>query len=202
MKLYFGPTSPFSRKVRIVIYELGLSDQVHEIEIDLWNNKDLIQINPINKVPTLLLSSKEPLFESSLICEYLYSIRPNKSMYPSERVAYFKTLRVQALADGAIERAARLYMEGQKREHEQDQRMVERCIEVRESSLDWLEKNFDDFESQSTIGAISVACYLSYLDFRFEDFEWKKPHPRLWNWFTYFSELKSMRQTQYHVFDA
>lgn len=197
MKLYYSPTSPFARKVRVAILELELQDQVDLIMINPWTDPELRKLNPLCKVPTLVLNHKEVLFESVLICEYLNSLREKKSLYPIERVHYFKDMRLQALADGAMAAIGRLYAEYQKPEQEQSEKMIQRFIETRQSSLNWLAKHLEDFAEGITVGAIAVASFLDYINFRFPNDIWKNEFPDLYQWFEKMQQRDSMQQSAY-----
>ena len=74
MRLWQNPASPFARKVRIVVRELGLTARVEEIATavsPVSPNADLAKQNPLVKIPALLTDTGEVLYDSSVICEYL-----------------------------------------------------------------------------------------------------------------------------------
>ncbi len=75
MKLYFNHASPFSRKCRVLILELGIGDRIELIDMGLISpvkpNAQVISSNPVGKVPSLLLNDGESLQDSRVICEYL-----------------------------------------------------------------------------------------------------------------------------------
>lgn len=199
MQLYYSATSPFARKVRVLINELKIQDQFDLLQIDPWTDSDLRQINPLCKVPTLVLNHKEVLFDSALICEYLSTLKEKNWVYPTERVSYFKSLRLQALADGAMAAVGRLYAELQKPEQLQAQAMMQRFAASQHSTLVWLEQHLDNFTEHFGIGEIAVACLLEYIDFRFPDSDWKSQHSQLATWLKMVAERESMQRTRFHV---
>jgi glutathione S-transferase len=69
MQLWYAPTSPFARKVRIAAHELGLAYRIGLIKADPWTDKRLRALNPLAKVPTLVLDDGRALYESALICQ-------------------------------------------------------------------------------------------------------------------------------------
>ena len=72
MKLYYSHTSPYSRKVRLVIRENGLSEQVTEVLCNAFEDSAILsKMNPLGKIPTLVLNNGETLFDSPVICQYL-----------------------------------------------------------------------------------------------------------------------------------
>lgn len=198
MKLYYSPTSSFARKVRVAIVELELQDQVELIPIDPWTNEDLRSLNPLCKVPTLVLNQKEVLFDSVLICEYLNSLREKKSLYPIERVAYFKNMRFQTLADGATTAVGRLYAEYQKTEQVRSAKMIQRFNDAKDASLQWINQHFSDLNIDPSIGGIAVACFLDYICFRFPEDTWRAEYPLLDQWLNQFKQRDSMKQSAYH----
>ncbi|WP_225411637.1 glutathione S-transferase N-terminal domain-containing protein [Stigmatella hybrida] len=70
MELWYAPTSPFARKVRIAAHELGLAGCLRLVEVTPWTDARLRALNPLSKVPTLVLDSGEVLYESGVLCEY------------------------------------------------------------------------------------------------------------------------------------
>ncbi|MDQ9022905.1 glutathione S-transferase N-terminal domain-containing protein [Acinetobacter sichuanensis] len=199
MQLYYSLTSPFARKVCVLIQELKIQDQFEMIKIDPWTNPDLRHINPLSKVPTLVLNHKEVLFDSALICEYLSTLKDKALIYPTERVEYFKSLRLQALADGAMSAVGRCYAELKKPEHLQSQDMLQRFQATQVATLIWLEQHLDNFTKNFGIGEISVACLLAYIDFRFPEQDWKIKYSQLAAWFEQVKARDSMQFTQYQV---
>ena len=58
MKLIFSPASPFVRKVRVVIDESGLTDQVTPVPVQttpLATDPAVRNANPLGKIPALVL---------------------------------------------------------------------------------------------------------------------------------------------------
>ena len=82
MKLIGTHTSPFVRKVRIVLAEKKID---YEFAIDSpWLGDSQVQnINPLGKIPVLLLDDETPLFDSRVIVEYIDSVTPNAKLFPT-----------------------------------------------------------------------------------------------------------------------
>ncbi|MEE9194370.1 MAG: glutathione S-transferase N-terminal domain-containing protein, partial [Alphaproteobacteria bacterium] len=70
MKLYYSPTSPYVRMVRVAALEKGVDGRMELIDARGEGN-DTEDKNPLNKVPTLVTDDGETLIESRLICRYL-----------------------------------------------------------------------------------------------------------------------------------
>src|SRR3954468_13117064 len=107
MKLYFSPISPFARKARVVARELGLT--LEEIEISTRGNMEYRAINPLGKIPALVLDDGSTLFDSPVICEYLNHVGggkffPGMSLW-KENTGRWKAAGLHALADGIADAA-------------------------------------------------------------------------------------------------
>ncbi|HYI68362.1 MAG TPA: glutathione S-transferase N-terminal domain-containing protein, partial [Skermanella sp.] len=119
MKLRYSATSPYVRKVMMVIHERGLSDKVELEKTDAWSpTTDLPQDNPLGKVPALALPDGTSLFDSPVIVEYLDSLEsgPGNGLYPEAGPDRWTALRFQALADGICDAAILRRLEGNRPE--------------------------------------------------------------------------------------
>src|ERR1700749_521778 len=113
MKLYFSPASPVSRKVRVLARELGL--KLEEIEVSSRGNMDFRRINPLGKIPALMLDDGSALFDSPVICEYLNhagggKFFPGNNIF-SHHTNRWKALGLAALGDGLADAAVALRYE-------------------------------------------------------------------------------------------
>ncbi|MDR0251278.1 MAG: glutathione S-transferase family protein [Burkholderiales bacterium] len=74
MQLYLNDTSPFARLVLVTALEAGI-ENVQLRWVDPWESPDaLTEINPFSTVPTLKPDTELALFESLLICQYLFGL--------------------------------------------------------------------------------------------------------------------------------
>jgi glutathione S-transferase len=198
MQLWYAPTSPFSRKVRIAAYELGQTQRIELIEVNPWSDQRLRGLNPLSKVPTLILETGEALFESAVVCDYLDSLVPARRLYPSEGYKRWGALLLQGLADGASTSAGRLYADEQRPENERSPSMMQRFRLAIDASLTMLEGH-QHLAEGFTIGHVSVAAFLGYLKFRWPEKDWCASRPEIDAWFRDFSERPSMTTTQHKV---
>jgi len=77
MKLYGSPRSPFARKVMVFAHETGLASRIEPLRTHVamtQPNRELLRVNPLGKVPTLITDQGTVLFDSTVICEYLDSL--------------------------------------------------------------------------------------------------------------------------------
>jgi glutathione S-transferase len=197
MKLYFSPPSPFSRKVRVVAHELGL--KLEEIEISSRGNMEFRKINPLGKIPALVLDDGSALFDSPVICEYLNQVGGGK-FFPGNSIlgnntGRWKALGLQALGDGIMEAAlGKVYEERFRTPEQRSESIVANYISVVQSGLDALEGV--KFAETPTIGEITVACALGYVDFRLAELNWRAARPKLAAWYEKFSQYPSMQATK------
>ena len=103
MKLYYQTHSPYARKVLVLAHEAGLADRlqvIHHETSPTWRNETVFRVNPLGKVPVLLLDDGMALFDSNVICDYLDGLHAGPRLIPPENPARLHSLRLQALAQG------------------------------------------------------------------------------------------------------
>ena len=106
MKLHWSPRSPFVRKVMVVVHELGLADRIACVRTVAASTKphaELMQDNPLSKIPTLVLDDGTVIYDSPVICEYLDGLDGAPKLHPAEPKARLAALRRQALGDGFLD---------------------------------------------------------------------------------------------------
>ncbi|MFN6956102.1 MAG: glutathione S-transferase [Acetobacteraceae bacterium] len=195
MKLHYSAASPYVRKVMACAIARGLEGGIEKITTNPHASpEDLLANNPLSKVPALVTPDGIAVFDSPVICEFLDSHGDAPPLFPPvgspERL---KALLRQATADGIMDAAVARRMQSQ---HPQDE--ARRAFDARqkaavERALAALER--DPPTGLADIGAISVACALGYLDFRFPHEPWREAHPRLAAWFAEVSKLRPIAET-------
>jgi glutathione S-transferase len=185
MKLRYSATSPYVRKVMMVIHERGLSDRVELEKTDAWSPEtDLPSNNPLGKVPALVLGDGPALFDSPVIVEYLDTLAgPDASLFPTTGPNRWTALRFQALADGICDAAILRRLEGNRPEQLRSTDWMERQRAAVVRSVDALEADAAKLGERFTIGSVAVLAALGYLDFRFGHEDWRPGHPALSAWF-------------------
>lgn len=197
MQLWYAPTSPFARKVRIAAHELDLGDRIELVEVNPWTDERLRALNPLGKVPALVPDGGDALFESTVICDYLDALGPRRRLHPQDGPERWRALLLQGLADGASTAAGRLYADERRRTDERSAAMMERLALSIETSLDWLEAKAT-LADVPTVGEISAAAFLGYLDFRWPERDWRTHRRGLAGWFERFALRPSMTGTRPH----
>jgi glutathione S-transferase len=194
-KLLHAPRSPFALKVRILVHELGLSDTVEFVVTDPWTAEDLRALNPLCKVPTLVLPDGSGLFDSRVICEFLDEVAEG-SLIPRTGPARYRALRLQALGDGLAEATIRRFVERLSPLNDRTEAVVRRQEAALRAGLAALEADAAWWDAQLTIGEVAVAAALMYLSFRSPELGWHQDHPTLFGWYEAFSERPSARATR------
>ncbi len=198
MKLHWSPRSPFVRKVMIVAHERGLVDRIACLRTVAAMTKphaELMQDNPLSKIPTLVLDDGSVLYDSPVICEYLDTLGDAPRLFPVEFKARLLALRRQALGDGFLDLMVLLRNE---RERAQPSAVHQASAAARRTAvLQSLEREAEALAATPlSIGHVAIGCSLSYLDFRFADEDWRKEHPRLAAWHADFVTRPSVCATE------
>ena len=199
MKLFFVPTSPYARKVRAVAVETGQVSRIETVIATLnIGDAELNRHNPLGKVPTLVTDDGVALFDSPMICEYLDRLHDGPRLFPAEGPARWTALRQQAQADGILDAAVARRYESLRPEDLQwkDWHVLQAAKIVR--ALDMFETEIADGGlTEVTIGPITLACALGYLDLRFPEDAWRSGRPNLTRFFETFSARPCMIETAF-----
>ncbi len=197
MKLHWSPKSPYVRKVMVCAHELGCVQDIaliRSVAAMLKPNPAIMQDNPLNKIPTLVLDDGRTLFDSRVICEFL-NARKGGELFPKDGPAQWQSLRWQALGDGLLDA---LILWRNEREKTPPLAMLMTAFQTKTmATLKQLETECHALEKASfSIGSISIACALGYLDFRFDELAWRSHAPLLAAWFKTVSDRPSLRATE------
>ena len=181
MKLIGAVTSPYVRKVRIVMAEKKLE---FDLELaDVWKSDDILQSNPLGKIPCLVMEGGEAVFDSRVIVEYLDTLSPVGKLIPAAGRERAEVRTWEALADGILD--ACILQVYEKRFRPEDRREVGWVAYQSEKvkrAMHWLEQGgLPQIGAQPDGGAITLAAALGYLDLRFEG-QWRNDFPKLVGW--------------------
>lgn len=198
MKLYYSPTSPYVRKVHVVLLE---TDQLEDVELVTGSGTPLdpakitTSINPIGKIPTLERSGAAALYDSRVICRFLDD-RAGSGLYATGP-RHWELCTLEATADGILDAGLLMVYEGRLRpEDKQFAPWVEGQWDKVDRALDALETRWmSHLSGPLNIGQISVGCALGYLDLRFPDRNWRKGRDALAGFETAFAQRPSMQTT-------
>lgn len=198
MRLLFSHTSPYARKVRVVILEKGLHDRVELIPVITAENPvELLAANPLGLIPTLLRDNGESLIDSPVICQYLDGISGEPRLIPGDFDGQIETMHRVAMADGITDIALGMVMEKRKPPSQIFAPLLERRSATVLRTVERLEAESNLYiQPVPDLGVIALACALEYLDFRLPELEWRTKAPRLAVWATEFGKRPSMQATQ------
>jgi len=197
MKLYSATASPYSRKVRVIAMELGLSAQIELREqMPRDNSTGFFSINPLARIPALEMDGGGILYDSPVICEYL-NAKAKGSLIPADGAARWDALRRQALADGLLDTALPLRGELLRAKELQSEDLIVRHRATVDRALDAAEHDpVTANPALFDIGVIALACALGWLDFRFPDWGWRASRPRLAKWLIEIERRPSFEATR------
>jgi glutathione S-transferase len=196
IKLSYSPASPYVRKVMACAIARGIEQRIEKVPTNPHvSPAELLALNPLSKVPTLLGEDGVAYFDSPVICEYLDTVGDAPPLLPQAGPARLKALRQQAIADGIMDAAVGRRGESQRpKEEARDAVMARQKVAVARA-VDLLEKEVDALSGPLTLGSIAVATALGYLDFRFGSENWRDGHPRLATWFESVAKHRAFTET-------
>ena len=185
MKLFYSRPSPFARKALVALIETKQIEDVllEEVKIGPMAPGDIIPaVNPLGKIPTLLLPDGSSIIDSKYICRYIdeqNQANDGTKLYP-EGENIWEALHLEALADGILEAAVLLIYEIRIRSEElRVQAWVDAQLLKINRTLNHLEDNIDQLLDNINMGSLTVAISLDYLDFRHDYIGWRENHPKL-----------------------
>ena len=183
MKLIGSLTSPYVRKVRVVLSEKKVEVD-HEIE-NVWSaDTKIANFNPLGKVPCLILDEGEAIYDSRVIAEYADALSPVSKLIPSDNRERATVKTWEALADGIMDAGILARLEKTLRPAEQQsQTWFDRQMGKVQSSLRQMSERLGGnawcHGNQMTLADIATGCALGYLLFRFPDIQWQAKYPNL-----------------------
>lgn len=185
MKLIGAVTSPYVRKVRIVMAEKKLDYQF--VTEDVWAaDTSITQSNPLGKVPCLVMEGGEALFDSRVIVEYVDTLSPVGKLIPPTGRERAEVKTWEALADGVLDAAILARLEatwGGRKDTERSTAWIDRQLKKIHDSLAAMERALQDRQyctgTHMSLADIAVGCALGYLDFRFAHIDWRSEHANL-----------------------
>lgn len=197
MQLHWSPKSPYVRKVMIAAHELGVLDQlelVRSVAAMLRPNPALMAVNPLSKIPALVLDDGSTLWDSVVICEYL-NARANGTLFPAEGPARWRALRWHALGDGMLD-ALILWRNERERAAPLPNLMAAFELKIN-TALALLDAEVPALaQAPFGIGHLTLVCALGYIDYRFDHLGWRARAPALAAWFTAMQERDSVKATR------
>ena len=184
MKLLGSLTSPYVRKVRVVMAEKKLDFQL--VLEDVWGKDDVLKSNPLGKVPCLVMEGSEAVFDSRVIVEYLDTLSPVGKLIPASGRERVEVRTWEALADGLLDASILARLEATwsgRTAAQRSQVWIDRQMSRVGAALISMSQGLGDKPwctgNHFTLADVAVGCALGYLDFRFAHIDWRAAHPNL-----------------------
>ena len=200
MRLFTSRNSPYARKARIIIHELALTSRVEEMIVSLPADAKLRAVNPLGKIPALLLDDGSVIYDSPVICEYLDELGGGK-FFPRatllrEAQGRWRALTLQALGDGLADAVVRRNQEMRLPEERRSSEVLARQTAAVEAAFAVADRAAAKFPPEPTIGEIAIACAIGYLDLRAPHDGWRDRYTQLARWLDAFSQRPSAQATK------
>ena len=182
MKLIGSLTSPYARKARVVLAEKKME---YELELDSpWTpDSGVHNVNPLGKIPVLILDDETVLFDSRVIVEYLDNVTPNNKLMPVPNRERIEVKRWEALADGICDAAALTFLELKRPAKQRSADWIARQRDKILRSLEFMAEELGEkpfcMGTHFSLADITTGVALGYLVFRFPDIDWQAAHPNL-----------------------
>lgn len=202
MKLAYSPSSPWVRRVAVVVSELGLDDQVERISVaNQKTDSDYAKINPLMKVPALILDDGSVLIDSLAICEFLDQLHGEGRLFWPPGESRVRRMQILVLANGLQESATQITGERDRRpEALRWPQFIDKLLFKFTNGLNCIEKNVDEWTGPVDYAQIAVAVLCAHMDFRLADLlDWRDGHPGLAAWFEEFAARSSMKGSDFSV---
>ena len=201
MKLIGSYTSPYVRKARIVLAEKKIE---YDFVLDSpWlADTKVPNVNPLGKIPVLVLDDETPLFDSRVIVEYIDNVTPNNKLFPAPNRDRAEVKRWEAVADGICDAAAAAFLEGKRPPAQQSADWIARQRGKIARSLEFMAEELGEnaycMGTHFSLADIAVGAALGYLNFRFADINWQTAHPNLARLYTKLTQRTSFVDTEPH----
>ncbi len=184
MKLIGSLTSPYVRKVRVVLAEKKL-DYNFVLE-DVWGSDAILASNPLGKVPVLVMEGGEAVFDSRVIVEYVDTLSPVGRLIPQSGRERVEVRTWEALADGLLDAGVSMRLEKtwtHRADGERSRAWIDRQALRIEAALHSISQGLGDKAfcagTHFSLADIAVGCALGWLDFRFPEIAWRTEFPNL-----------------------
>jgi glutathione S-transferase len=200
MKLLGSLRSPYCRKVMVVAHELGLADQVELVSAAVAStvgNPDVLALNPLGKVPVLVTPEGTSVYDSLVICMYLGSLASTGTTPALAPTESFQVMKWHALGQGTTDVLLQWNRERTRPESKRTPGYAPLLAAKVTSAIAEMDRLSELLTGAPFgLGHAAIASALGYLDFRFEDTDWRAGNDRLAAWFADVSRRPSIQLTR------
>jgi glutathione S-transferase len=198
LKLVASKTSPYARKVRVLLAEKQLACTL--VEESAWNADTTVpRYNPLNKIPVLVTEDGTCLYDSSVIAEYLDPLGA-PSFIPPIGIERARVRRDEALGNGIADAGIAIFLERKREAARQDAAWMARQRSKLDAGIAALAKELGGkaFLRGDTLslGDVACACALLWLEFRLPEVTWRADHVVLGRWIERLESRPSFASTR------
>lgn len=182
MKLVYTTRSPFARKCLAAAIELGLESRIEqtkaEVGIGVKNEAYTSKVNPLGKLPSLILDDGTSIVDSAVIVEYLDDMAGGR-LIPRGKERW-RVLSEHAIVQGMTDSIVSARRERAVRPKElhwqawDDDQMTR----IRQA-LAWFEARPASLAGDFNLAQLALVCALDYMTFRMPEEPWKPDFPKL-----------------------
>jgi glutathione S-transferase len=197
MKLLGTNTSPYVRKVRLVLLEKNIP---HDYTVDPPREpgSQVARVNPLGRIPALILDDETCVFDSPVIAEYADTLNDHPVLIPrSDAKARMRVRRWEALADGIMDSAVVVRMESIRPPEKQEANNITLHNNAITRALDYAAELLGSREwcegDAITLADLALVSALIYLDLRQAERDWRGAYPGLAAWFARMGQRASVR---------
>jgi glutathione S-transferase len=199
VKLIGSNTSPYVRKARLVLLEKNIP-HTYLVDPPTDPNSSVYGLNPLGRIPALILDDGSCVFDSPVIAEYADSLNDTPILIPrNDAVARMRVKRGEALADGIMDSAIVVRMEHIRPEEKRDQGNIDLHNQAVTRALTYIAEQLGQREwcegNSITLADLALVSALIYLDLRQPERDWRHAHPDLAAWFERFNSRQSVKIT-------
>lgn len=202
LQLLGGPASPFVRKVAMLVIEKHLEHRVVPLRapsLMVAHNLQLMTLNPLSKIPTLVREDGSVLYDSDVICDYLdhrYQAAENGPALLPARGGDWELQRWNALCSGMLDILVLWRFERTRPEPQRSAEVMESYALRIEMALTRIETDLAAVQAMPfNLVHLSLGSLFGYLDFRFADLDWRARYVRSAEWFARFMQRESAQRT-------
>ena len=196
LTLISATPSPYARKVRIALLEKSIPFTL-QTEVPWDSTTKTALYNPLEKLPVLIPTSGEPVYESSFILEWIEAKYPSPALFPASKTSELLAKQIQVIADGMCDACVLMFFEKQ-REHPSHEWMSRQRRKL-EGGMKALSRYVGDkqFIVDDTFGLADIAAgaVLGYLKVRLESYDWQGEFPGLKRYMDGLEQRKSFQET-------
>lgn len=198
MKLIASQTSPYARKIRILLAEKQLPFEF--VVESAWSPDTTVPgYNPLNKIPVLVTDDGTCLYDSCVIAEYLDPLGA-PSFIPPSGLERARVKRDEALGNGIADAGMLIFLERKREAARQDEAWMARQRSKIDAGIAALARELGGkpflHGDSLTLGDVACACALLWLEFRLPEIGWRTRHAELGRWIERLESRPSFKQTR------